>query len=304
VVWLLAERRQNPVKIHRQKFEACMKRILILIFLMLMPLLCGCVSQNEKPLGLIKVAATIAPLGELAGAVGGDKVQISVLVPPGAEPHTFEPAPSQIMQVANADLYVQNGAGLEFWMDKILQVNNKMVVVDSSKGIDLIRENGETMDPHIWLSLRNAAMQTKNICQALIQVDPANKSYYLGNRDDYLQNIWALDAELNRTFASKIKKIFIVHHPAWTYFARDYGLQQVALMENEKEPGPRYLADVIDLANKNKITTIFVEPEFNQKAAEVVAQEMNASIVYIDPLANNYLENMRISGKKIADSLE
>jgi zinc transport system substrate-binding protein len=225
------------------------------------------------------------------------------MVPPGVEPHTFEPTPQQVRQVADADIYVKNGAGLEFWLDKLLSVNKKMMVLDSSQNVDLIGETGSESDPHTWLSLLNAANQVRNICAGLIELDPENGNYYLKNRDRYLQKLATLDAELNQTFASKKRKIFIVHHPAWTYFARDYGLEQVSLMEHEAEPGPRYLAKVIELGRENNISTIFAEPEFNPKAAEVIAREMNAQVVIIDPLAGNYLENMRNVGNKIAESL-
>jgi zinc transport system substrate-binding protein len=278
-------------------------KITILVLLLIVPILCGCVSQNEAPTGKIRVAATIAPLSEFVKIVGGDKVAITVIVPPGAEPHTFEPTPSQMREVASADLYVMNGAGLEFWMAKMLQANERMVVVDSSQGIALLQESEGEIDPHIWLSLRNAAVQVDNICSGLIEVDPQNKDYYKKNRDNYLEKLKALDEELNRTFASKKSKIFVVHHPAWTYFARDYGLSQVPLMENEKEPGPKYLGEVVDLAKKNNIKTIFVEPEYNPKAAEVIAREMNASIISLDPLAENYLVNMARAGREIAKSL-
>ena len=275
-----------------------------MVLLALLSLICSCVSQNDEfSSEKIKVVTTIAPLEEFIKSVGGDRVEVSVMVPPGAEPHTFEPTPSQMRQVAEADLYVQNGAGLEFWMDRILQVNEEMTIIDSSKGIDFIRESPEEIDPHIWISLRNAAVQVRNICDGLIEVDPANKEYYLQNKDSYLQNLRTIDAEFNNTFGSKEKRIFIVHHPAWTYFARDYELEQVPLMENEKEPGPKYLGEVIELARKNNITTIFVEPQFNPKSAEVIAREMNASIVTIDPLSGNYLDNMRNAGREIAQSL-
>jgi len=196
-----------------------------------------------------------------------------------------------------------NGAGLEFWMDRMLEANKKMVVVDSSKGVDLMKENEDEIDPHVWLSLKNAEIQVKNICSGLIEVDPAGKDYYSKNRDLYLEKLDALDQELNKTFAQSGKNIFVVHHPAWTYFARDYSLQQVPLMENEKEPGPKYLSQVVDLARQNNITTIFVEPEFNPKSAEVIAREMNASIVTLDPLAGDFLENMKFAGKAIASSM-
>lgn len=301
-------------------------KILILALLLAVSILSGCVSQDESSSstvpgapsaapsgnvsgnasGTIKVALTIAPLGEFVRALGGEKVDVTLVVPPGAEPHTFEPTPSLMIDMARADLYVMNGAGLEFWMDKLLEANKRMAVVDSSQGVALLQESegdGE-IDPHIWLSLPNAAIQVNNICSGLIKVDPQNKDFYIKNRDVYLEKLNALDEELNVTFAGKRGKIFIVHHPAWTYFARDYDLSQVPLMENEKEPGPRYLAEVIQLARENNITTIFVEPQFNPRSAEVIAREMNASIVALDPLAGNYLDNMRNASRKIAQSLK
>ncbi len=282
--------------------------IKIFVLLLAATLLSGCISQDESTLAtpsgnashMIKVATTIAPLGEFVRAVGGEKVEVTVVVPPGAEPHTFEPTPSLMVDMAKADLYVMNGAGLEFWMDKLLTANKKMLVVDSSTGITLLQENRGEINPHIWLSLRNAALQVENICTGLIEVDPQNKDYYIKNRDNYLEKLKALDQEFNQTFAGKKMKIFIVQHPAWTYFVRDYGLIQIPLMEDEKEPGPKYLGDVIELARKNNITTIFVEPQFNPKSAEVIAREMNARIVTIDPLAGNYLDNMRDTSREIA----
>ncbi len=285
--------------------------IKIFAFLLAATILSGCVSHDESSSAApssnassrIMVAATIAPLGEFVRAVGGEKVEVTVVVPPGAEPHTFEPTPSLMMNVAKADLYVMNGAGLEFWMDKLLQANKRMAVVDSSQGVALLQESEGEIDQHIWLSLQNAALQVSNICSGLIALDPANKDYYVKNKDDYLQKLQSLDEVLNLTFAGKKGRIFIVHHPAWTYFARDYNLSQVPLMENEKEPGPKYLGEVIKLARKNNISTIFVEPQFNPKSAEVIAREMNAGIVALDPLARNYLENMRNASMKIAQSL-
>jgi zinc transport system substrate-binding protein len=279
-------------------------KIVILVFLLIAPLLCGCVSQNEPPTGKINVATTIAPLSDFVIAVGGDRVDVTVLVPAGAEPHTYEPTPSQMKDVAKANLYVMNGGGLEFWMDKVLQVNKDMLIVDSSRGVKLVNESGGETDPHIWISLRNAAIQVNNICSGLIQVDPKNGEYYRKNRDDYLQKLKALDGEFNQTFAAKSGRIFIVYHPAWTYFARDYNLDQVPILENEKEPGPKYLGSIIDLARRNNITVIFVEPQYNPKSAEVIAQEIKAKVVALDPLGQNYLENMRYAGQEIAKSLK
>ncbi len=282
-----------------------------LIFLSLIIItLSGCISQTENA-AEVRAATTIIPLGEFVKAVGGERVDVSVLVPPGAEPHTFEPSPSQIRQVADADIYVKNGVGLESWIDNILKVNPEMVVVDSSKGVSLIADTDETtsaeetgaVDMHIWLSPRRAMVQVRNICDGLIEVDPAGKDYYINNRDSYITKLKELDAYLNSTFAGTKKKKFIVLHPAWIYFASDYGLEQIAIEVEEKEPGPRYLAEIVNHARENNITTVFVEPQYNPKMAEVIAKEIDGKVVSIDDLAPNYIENLRTVGEKIAESL-
>ena len=284
-------------------------RMMFVVLLLLVSLLSGCVSQREAT-GQIKVATTIIPLGEFVHAVGGDRVSVTVLVPPGADPHTFEPSPSQIREVADADIYAENGAGLESWMDNILNVNQRMLVVDTSRGVSLTAGTDETgssggmaMDPHIWLSPRDAIIQVRNICDGLTRVDPVGKDYYANNRDNYIIKLKELDAYLNSTFAGTNKKKFVVLHPAWTYFARDYGLEQIAIEVEEKEPGPRYLTEVVNTALANNITTVFVEPQYNPKMAEVISKEINGKVVSIDDLAPNYIENLMSVGEKIAESL-
>jgi zinc transport system substrate-binding protein len=292
------------------KGQGRMNKISLLVLILLVLLLSGCVSENESA-GKVRVATTIIPLGEFVQAVGGDRVAVTVLVPPGSDPHTFEPSPSQIRDVANADVYVENGAGLESWMSNILKVNPHMLVVDSSKGVDLVAGESESVsearsfDPHIWLSPRDAVIQVQNICDGLIAVDPAGKDYYINNKKNYTAKLKELDAYLNSTFVAIEKKKFVVLHPAWTYFARNYGLEQIAIEAEEKEPGPRLLAEIIEACKENNITTVFVEPQYNPKMAEVIAQEIQGKVVSIDGLAPtpSYIDNLKSVGEKIAESL-
>jgi len=292
-------------------------RIFIILLLIIIAL-SGCISQTENT-AQVRAATTIIPLGEFVSAVGGERANVSVLVPPGAEPHTFEPAPSQIRQIADADIYFKNGLGLESWMDNIIGINPQMLVVDTSRNVSLIADTEDAastdgigatdtaidtaMDAHIWLSPRRAMIQVQNIRDGLIAVDPAGKDYYINNGDNYIAELKELDAYLNSTFAKTQKKKFIVLHPAWIYFADDYGLEQIAIEVEEKEPGPRYLAEVVDVARANNITTVFVEPQYNPKLAEVIAKEINGKVVSIDDLAPNYIDNLKAVGEKIAESL-
>ncbi len=264
-------------------------------------ILSGCI---EQPRGDIRgdkliVVATIQPLGEFVRAVGGDRVDVMVLLPPGAEPHTFEPTPAQMKRLEDADLYVKNGAGLELWLERFS--SEGLRVVDSSEGVELIYLNG-IPDPHIWLSPRSAAIQVENICRALIEVDPEGREYYEKNRDVYINELRGLDEYLKSRLSRASGRIFVVDHPAWSYLARDYNLVQIAIEEGEREPGPRRIAYIIKTVKDNNIKAILVEPEFNPKMAEVIASEAGCQVVEIDPLAGDYINNMRSVGDLIAES--
>jgi len=249
------------------------------------------IPQTEKNEEKIGVVVSIPPQAEFVERTGGNKVQVTVMVPPGASPHTYEPIPSQLKEVSKAKIYAKVGSGVEFelaWMDKIISVNKEMLVVDCSKGIELI-EN----DPHIWLSPKNARIMVENIYQGLIQIDPANQEWYARNKEKYLQELDKLDNEIAQDLSEKKNRKIMVHHPAWAYFARDYGLEQIPIEKEGKEPTPQGIASLIKQARENNITVIFASPQFSTKTAEVIAKEINGKVVLISPLEKNYLENMR-----------
>jgi zinc transport system substrate-binding protein len=195
-------------------------------------------------------------------------------------------------------MYAKVGSGIEFelsYMDKIEAVNKNMLVVDCSEGIELIGsvdpdEPGD--DPHIWLSPNDAKIMVQNICDGLVQVDPANKDYYEQNRDAYLQKLDALDQELRSSLANIKNRAFIVLHPAWGYFARDYDLEQIPIEIGGKEPSAQDVARIIDEAKQRNIKIIFASPQFNPQMAEVIANETGGRVVLIDPLAKDYIENL------------
>ena len=249
------------------------------------------IPQTERVDNKIGVVVTILPQAEFVERIGGDKVKVTVMVPPGASPHTYEPTPSQLKEVSNAKMYAKVGSGIEFelaWMDKILSVNKKMLVVDCSKGIELIDN-----DPHIWLSPKNAKIMVENIYQGLVQVDPANQEYYARNKEKYLQELDKLDNEIARALSGRENRKIMVYHPAWTYFAREYGLEQIPIEKEGKEPTPQGIASLIRQARENNITVIFASPQFSTKTADVIAKEIDGRVVLISPLEKNYLENMR-----------
>jgi len=251
----------------------------------------------------IGVVATMQPLAEFAEKVGGDHVQVSVMIPPGASPHTYEPTPSQIEKVGRAEIYVKAGSGVEFElasMNKLVELNREMLVIDCSKGIDLIEvkeyeedashHNGH--DPHIWLSPKNAKIIVENIYKGLALKDPANQEYYLMNKEQYLSELDKLDRDVANTLSGKTNRKFMVYHPAWAYFAKDYGLEQISIEREGKEPTPQGIISLIEQAKMSNISVIFASPEFSIENAEVIAKEIDGEVVLISPFGSGYLENM------------
>ncbi|MHC1604457.1 MAG: metal ABC transporter solute-binding protein, Zn/Mn family [Candidatus Methanofastidiosia archaeon] len=291
-----------------------MKKVfsLIGVLLIVVSFISGCIAGNEQGTeDKLGVVVSIAPYAEWVKNVGGDKVDVTILIPPGASPHTYEPTPSQLIKVSNAKIFVKNGVGLEFWTDKIAETNKNILIVDISEGIELMplsseeaREHGLLYDPHIWLSLKNAKKGVRQICETLSEIDPDNESYYITNMNKYVEKLDMLDGEITEKLYTVENKKIIVFHPAWSYFCKDYGLEQIPVEQEGKEPGPQYIAEIIKTAKENNITVVFVEPQFNQNSARIIANEINGNVVAIDPLAENYIENMRITVDKLIEGLE
>ena len=268
---------------------------------------CGQAKQSSDKIG---VAVTILPQAEFAESIGGDRINVTVMVPPGADPHTTELTPSKMTEVAEDKMYAKVGSGIEFelsYMDKIEAVNKNMLVVDCSKGIELVTSvdpNEPGMDPHIWVSPLNAKIMVQNICDGLVQVDPANKDYYEQNGDAYLQKLDALDQEIRSSLANIKNRAFIVLHPAWGYFARDYDLEQIPIEIGGKEPSAQDITRIIDEAKQRNIKIIFASPQFNPQMAEVIANEIGGKVVLIDPLAKDYIDNLRMVLDEMVQAME
>ena len=263
----------------------------------------GEVSEN------IVVAVSILPQAEFVEAVGGKKVDVVVMVPSGANLHTYEPRPSQIVDLAEAEMYVKVGSGIEFelvWMDKLIGVNREMLVVDCAKGVELIEVGGNHregeedegqhlygIDPHIWLSPLNARVMVQNIYSGLVQIDPANKDYYAQNRDAYLRKLSELDQDIRDGLSRLANRRFIIYHPAFGYFARDYNLTMTPVEKGGNEPTAAGITRLIEYARENNIKVIFTAPQFNPASAEVIADEIGGRVVFVDPLAGDYIKNLR-----------
>ena len=286
--------------------------VLVLITcLMAMAVACPQQTEANNQLGVV---VTILPQAEFVESIGGDKVDITVMVPPGASPHTYEPAPSQMAALSRARLYAKVGSGVEFeltWMDKLIAQNKDMLVVDCSKGIELQQmaagdedEPAGGMDPHIWMSPQNAQIMVRNIADGLIQIDPDNSAYYEQNRDAYLQKLAQLDQDIRDGLAGVKNRVFMVYHPAFGYFASCYDLTMLPIEAEGKEPTPAGLQHLVKQAKEHNIRVVFAEPQFNPQSAKVIADAIDGRVVLINPLARDYTENLQILMAELVQAME
>ncbi|MBN2601697.1 MAG: zinc ABC transporter substrate-binding protein [Candidatus Marinimicrobia bacterium] len=275
-------------------------RTIIVICLFTSLFSCQPINTNSDRLA---VTVSIAPLKEFVREIGGDKVTVDVMIPPGAFPHSYEPRPAQLRRLKESDLYIKIGTPVEFeinWMNKLVQINPQMRVIDTSPGIDLIRSENN-IDPHIWLSPKNAKMMVQSITSGLIIADSVNGQYYRKNQDIYLRKLDQLDQQISALLINKVRPEFIVLHPSWIYFARDYGLIQIGIEHEGKEPSARHLQSLIDEARLKNIPTVFIAPQDNPKNAYTIANELSASVQTIDPLNEHYLKNLLHVAQLIAE---
>jgi zinc transport system substrate-binding protein len=275
-------------------------------------LLAGIGAEGAGSADRILVAASIAPLADFARQVGGDRIEAITLIPPGASPHTYELKPSQVRQVAGARLLILNGAGLEYWADKLIRAasNPMLEVVDTSRGIPLLDAGAHGANPHIWLDPQQAMRQVEHIRDALARLDPGHAAAYRENAARFLAELQGLDREIAAEVRGWRTKQFIAFHPAWVYFARRYGLEQAGVIERSpgREPSPAELARIVETAKRVGARAIFAEPQFSPKAAEAIARESGARVLFLDPLGSSlkdrsYLAMMRSNVFQMAPAL-
>lgn len=238
----------------------------------------------------------------------GEGSDITILVPTGSSPATYAPKPSQLKALNKASLYFSIGVAFEqHWLARFTSINSNMKIIDTSKGINkqsISHKHGEHhhegRDPHIWLSPTLVMVQAKTIKNALISQDPSHKEKYERNYELFITKLTLLDHKLKAILSPLKQKNFIVFHPSFGYLAKDYALTQVAIEKEGKEPSLRHIKRVIDYAKEHNINTIFVAPQFSQKAAAQIAKQIDAKVLTIDPLSQAWETNLL----KIAKSFE
>ena len=279
----------------------------------------GCQTVDNTTSSKKMITVSILPQKYFVEKLAGDYFDVNVLVQPGQSPESYEPTPAQMRAVSKSAAYVQIGAPFEIvWIEKVRAINPEMVIFDSSAGIERIvmpdhfhqdaqtnegDHSDEEMDPHIWTSPKLVKIQLENITKLLVQIDPQNETTYQANLASFLAEIDQLDLELQSEFKDLTNRKFMVYHPAWGYFAQDYGLEQIAIEIGGTEPSAKEMSQIIDLAKTENVKVIFVQPEFSVRSAETIASEIGGRVIPISNLEYNWLENMRSVGKILSESL-
>lgn len=273
----------------------------------------------------LSVFVSILPQKYFVESIGNGLTNTTVIVDPGRSPADYEPSPSQMVMMSDADIYFAVGVAFEStWLQKFSEINHDMKVVHTDTGIekkpidrherrdmpdtcfrnDPHHHHG-TMDPHIWLSPPLVKIQAEHILNGLISIDPANREEYKQNYFKFIAKIDRLDKELKTLFSEKNSQNgFLVFHPSWGYFADAYGLTQISIEIEGKTPKARELRKLIEFARQHQIQLIFVQPQFSVKHAEIIANEINGRLIYADPLAENWVNNIQAVATSIKQALK
>jgi ABC-type Zn uptake system ZnuABC Zn-binding protein ZnuA len=304
-----------------------MKRSLRFYVVMLALILLGPASPvwGSGP-ARVPVVVSIMPLVDFVRNVGGDRIHLTALVPPGTSPHTYEPTPALVRAMAESKVLILNGIGLEFWAEKLIRAadNPDLIVVETAEGIEILEEEGEGKkraketdqihdhkkgNPHVWLDPIHAIHQVERIREALSQADPEGADIYRKNADGYIAQLRLLDREIRETVETFQSRKVIAFHAAYTYFMHRYGLELVAVVERTpgREPSPKEIAAIVRAARESRIRAIFAEPQFPSKAAEVIARECGAEVLFLNPLGDPpgfvYLDTMRKNLQQLEKAL-
>ncbi|PKL40575.1 MAG: cation ABC transporter substrate-binding protein [Spirochaetae bacterium HGW-Spirochaetae-1] len=285
---------------------------IILIIAVLVIAAQGCKKMEEQ--GNI-VSVSIIPLQYFVQRIGGPGFKVNVLIPPGQSPHTYEPTSQQMIEMSRSRAFFKTGLfPLEdAFLRSMTSTGSGMMIIDSSEGVNLISAHHHDhtgyghdsgIDPHIWLSPAAVRIMAKNILAGFIAIDPAGSTLYRNNFQAFMSDIDALDIYIKGELKQVKEKKFLVYHPVWSYFARDYGLTQIPMEIEGKEPDPTHIKDIVDMARREKIRVIFVQKQEPLDYARSLAGDIHGKVVHLDPLEGDWIANMRTTAKTFKTELE
>lgn len=279
--------------------------LLSLICLLLALCLAGCKNAHGPAPGRT-ITVSIAPLSGMAAAIAGEQFGVSTLMPEGMSPETYELTPGRVLELGNSSLLLRVGS-LGFEQTLTERLGGAMPatrIVSLGNNIEKLEDkacdhaSGE--DPHLWMSPRNMQTMADKLCQALCETDTANAPAYRAATDRYKAHLDSVAAEVARRLSPATCRTFLIHHPALGYFARDFGLRQIAVERNGKEPSPRQLQQIAQMCRAEGVRVVFVSREHSVKTARRIAETIGAKVVEINPLSANIEEEWL----KIADAMQ
>lgn len=260
-------------------------------------------SCSNKAINEKTISVSILPQKYFLERICGEAYKINVLIPPGENPATCELTSKQIKTLLNSKLYFSIGY-LPYettHIRNVLEKNNKVQHINLSENMDLIKDmlkHGDHyheggIDPHIWTSPENVKLMCESIYDTLIETYPQDSELFTVNFDILMSEIVSLDVEIANTLENKTDRNFMIYHPALTYFARDYGLNQISIEYEGKSPSPKYIKEIIETAKESNTKIVFVQKQFDLKKAEFIAKEIGGKVIPIDPLNANWLAEMK-----------
>lgn len=260
-----------------------MKKIIFVFVIIAISLLaCQRREQKSKPV----VMVTIEPLRYFAEQIVGKDFKVETLVPKGGNPETYEPSAKQMMALAQCKAFIKVGKiGFErTWDEKLKDAAPNTLFVDSSKGIKYIESTDGVEDPHTWMSVTSAMAIAKNICDAMIKINPKDSTMFRANLKSFLFKLDSIDDSIKSILHSNKSNAFLIYHPSLTYFAHEYNLTQIPVEEEGREPSAAQLKQIIEFAKAKKAKIMLVQKEFTNRNTEIVARNAHAKQVDINPL--------------------
>lgn len=258
-------------------------------------------AARQSPL---QVAVSVPPQAYLVERIAGDAVQVEVMIPKGHSPATYEPSVQQRQALARARIYVMVGhPSFPFetrHLPSLLHPRPDLEVIDMTRAIELPSASD---DPHVWLAPSAMRATARDLERALSRLDPAGAAHYRAGLQHFLRDVQRLDGEIRATLSQLEHRRFVVSHPAWGYFAREYGLEQVSIETEGKEPTPKRLVELVRELRREGCRVLFVQPGFPHRATTAVARELGVEVVVLDPLVHDWIENLRAVAHVLASAL-
>ncbi len=330
IIYDMIQSRPNENESQTQRVTTMKSRTIILGTITAMLISCSAALAGQ-----IQTTVSIAPVKYFVERIGGENVKANIMVKAGSSPATYEPQPKQMAELSKSEIYFAIGVPFEkAWLPRFKSANKNLEIISLGQEVvhrsmkahvhkheghehkhehhtenghhkdhdhDALHNEPHIKDPHVWLSPSLVRIMSQKIRDTLIEHDPANTDTYIRNYLNFASEINSVDADLLKIFTHKGQEFsFMVYHPSWGYFADTYGLTQIPIELEGKDPSPKELAQLIEFAKDNSVKAIFVQPQFSQKSAQTIAKAIGAQVLVANPLAEDWPGNLRRTAKAFA----